>query len=410
MEPSPGRDLFAAAALLVLVNGPMLLVSRRVFDLPGVWEGPIIRPLLLAVAIGGTLFVVLDPSRPVRALDRRQRVAVGAAVLFGLWAAVSTAWSVNPEVSLWRGLVYATFGPVALVVIGLGDRRFVRVLASAFGALLLASVLVVFLWPDVGLDHNDDWRGVFSNRNGLAPVCGVGALAGVAAAPRHRLLGPAVVVLALVGLAGSGSRTAWLAFLVSVGLASALVIGRIWTRRRPGPFVPAVVGGSVAAGVVSVIVAVSVLWNESTFVQRRTIWDVLFDHITDRPIHGHGFQGFWTVPELIGGHELLRRGSAHNSIVEVLLETGLIGLALWSTVVVLALGGTAVSAWRSPSMPAWLWFALTVFLFVENLTESYVNWFSYNWLLLIAAAALPARRALVAPVWRTPIPTESVTA
>lgn len=402
MAPSPPRDLFATATLLILANGPMLFVARRLFDLPGTWEGPIIRPLLLAVAIGGVLFLVLDPSDPLRALDRRQRLVVAAAVLFGFWGAISTLWSVNPDVSLWRGLVYASFGPLALVFVGLGDRRFIGALAASFGALLLVSLVLIAAWPDVGLDRNDDWRGVFTNRNSFAPACGIAAFAGIASAQRHRILGMSTIMLAVMGLAGAGSRTAWLAFLVSCGLATAVVVGGKWSERKPGPLVPALVGGGVGAGVVAVAVFVSRYWNESTLVQRRIIWDLLFDHIKDRPIHGHGFQGFWTVGELIGQHELLGRGSAHNSAVEVLLETGIIGLVLWSVVVFMALAVTAVSAWRSPSVATWLWLALTVFLFVENLTESHVNWFSYNWLLLIVAAAGPLRSRPARVEHRTP--------
>ena len=42
--------------------------------------------------------------------------------------------------------------------------------------------------------------------------------------------------------------------------------------------------------------------------------------------------------------------------------------------------------WREPGPEAWTWGALVVFLVVENVTESFVLWFSYNWVLLIAAA------------------------
>jgi O-antigen ligase len=209
--------------------------------------------------------------------------------------------------------------------------------------------------------------------------------------PRRQVLGLSMTMLAIVGLGGSGSRTALLALAVSVGLASTVVVGRKWSAHKPGPIVPSLVVGGAGAGLATLVVCVARFWEEPTFVQRRIIWDLLFDHIKDRPIRGHGFQAFWSVPELIGQHELLGRGSAHNSAVEVLLQTGVIGLVFWLTVVLTALGVTMVSAWRSPSMVSWLWFALVVFLIVENLTESYVNWFSYNWLLLIVAALGPLR-------------------
>ena len=55
-------------------------------------------------------------------------------------------------------------------------------------------------------------------------------------------------------------------------------------------------------------------------------------------------------------------------------------------VVALALQGTIAAAWRTPSVASWTWLALVLFLVIENLTESFVLWFSYNWVLLMAAA------------------------
>ena len=45
--------------------------------------------------------------------------------------------------------------------------------------------------------------------------------------------------------------------------------------------------------------------------------------------------------------------------------------------------------WRDPSPDAWLWAAVVAFLLVENVTESFVLWFSYNWVLVMAAALRP---------------------
>ena len=64
----------------------------------------------------------------------------------------------------------------------------------------------------------------------------------------------------------------------------------------------------------------------------------------------------------------------------------MVGLLLWSMVVAMAIAGVVARAWRQPDTEAWLWLAVVTFLVVENLTESFVLWFSYNWVLLIAAA------------------------
>ena len=105
------------------------------------------------------------------------------------------------------------------------------------------------------------------------------------------------------------------------------------------------------------------------------------------------------MPEL-HTDELLRRGSAHGSVPELLLGTGAIGLALWLIVVGVAVAGVGRAVWREPGVESWMWAAIVGMLVVENLTESFVLWFSYNWILLIAAAlrfGSPARGRVSSP-------------
>jgi O-antigen ligase len=69
-----------------------------------------------------------------------------------------------------------------------------------------------------------------------------------------------------------------------------------------------------------------------------------------------------------------------------LLGLGVVGLLLWSMVVGIAIAGVVARTWRQPDTEACLWLAVVTFLVVENLTESFVLWFSYNWVLLTTAA------------------------
>ena len=93
-------------------------------------------------------------------------------------------------------------------------------------------------------------------------------------------------------------------------------------------------------------------------------------------------------------HALLRRGSAHNSLMEVALGLGLIGTVPFAVIVVLAARNAALHLWRKPGADSWMWAAVVGFALVENVTESFVLWFSYVWVLLMAAALrpLPHRR------------------
>jgi O-antigen ligase len=186
-------------------------------------------------------------------------------------------------------------------------------------------------------------------------------------------------------LLGTGSRTAWFALLLAVGVASFVVVGRTVYVRTPERRVIAAALVSALAGAIAFVAAMTVMWGQSTFVQRRRIWDLVGDHISDSPIGGAGWGAFWYHPEL---HldPLLQRGSAHGSIPELLLGGGVVALGLWLVVVAIAFTGVLRVAWNEPGADSWLWLAVVVFLLVENLTESFVLWFSYNWVLLVAAS------------------------
>ena len=198
--------------------------------------------------------------------------------------------------------------------------------------------------------------------------------------------GAALGAVSLAVLIGAGSRTAWLAL---VGAVAVSALGRAYPsmRQRFGARAAiGAVGGAAAAGAAGLVAVTAVLWQEPTFAERREIWGLVWDRIVDRPIAGHGFFAFWDVPELTAAHELLLLGSAHNSALEVLLGTGLIGLAPFAVIAAAAALNAGRDLVRNPGADTWLWAAVVAFALFENASESFVLWFSYNWVIVMAAA------------------------
>ena len=70
----------------------------------------------------------------------------------------------------------------------------------------------------------------------------------------------------------------------------------------------------------------------------------------------------------------------------MLLGLGVLGLLLFVVVLSAALVNSVRGAWRSPGLLSWARLAIVVVLVFENVTESFVLWFSYNWVILCAAA------------------------
>ena len=107
---------------------------------------------------------------------------------------------------------------------------------------------------------------------------------------------------------------------------------------------------------------------------------------------------------------LLHLGSAHNSLVETALGLGILGAAPFVMLVVLAAINAGRGLWLRPSADTATWAALTVFVLLENVTESFVLWFSHIWVLLLVAAlrrggpaigAWPSRATAAVPATRS---------
>lgn len=379
-----------AAIVVVLTNGPVFLFSKSVLDRSGRWEDPAVWPFFAAAALAS---VALFASGLVRASDRTltgtQKVAVTAVAGYTLIAVVSTAWSVEPFATAWRSGVYAGLALLAWVVAQLDARDTAAALFGVTGAAVATSVLLVVLRPDLGVDKNGDWQGVYTNRNSLAPLAALGVFVGiryvVMSGRWGRVGGGGLVAACLVVLIGAGSRTAWIALLVATTAATSpllyhLIRGR-WGR---GAAAASLVGTALVAAAGS-FGALTALWDTTTFSQRRAIWGLVWDRVVQRPVSGYGFYAFWDVTDLLD-HALLRRGSAHNSLMEVALGLGLVGTLPFAVIVVMAARNAGLYLWRRPGADSWLWAAVVGFALVENVTESFVLWFSYLWVLLMAAS------------------------
>ena len=387
------RVASVAAIVVVLTNGPVFLFSKSVLDRSGRWEDPAVWPFFAAAGLASAaLFATGFMGSPGRPLTASQKAAGVAIACYSLVALVSAVWSVEPFATAWRAGVYLGLALLAWVVARLDADDTAAVLFSVTGVAVTASVVLVVLRPNLGLDSNRDWEGVYTNRNSLAPLAALGVLVGIryvaTSGLRGRIAGGGLAALCIAALVGAGSRTAWIALLIAAAAATFPVAyhrARSRWGRVPATAALAAAAGAAAAGS---LVALAAFWDATTFSQRRTIWSLVWDRVQQRPVSGYGFYAFWDATELLD-HALLRRGSAHNSLMEVALGLGLIGTVPFVVIVMLAARNAGLHLWRRPGADSWMWASVVGFALVENVTESFVLWFSYVWVLLMAAALRP---------------------
>ena len=395
--PAPGiaETLLALGALFALGR----LLFLRVRGDTGAWLGVpawALTSVLFCAYWLPQLFSALDAADPGKALAkaatglrylpfmwlvavavagdaRRRTTFAGLAVIAGLWSldallqAVSGTsplfWSLDQLKQLVSGHALCLPQDMAGVgrvngVFGACNPKLGQVLASLSPFLLL-------------------WAGGRWGRVGWAAAALVAGVAIVLAGSRASWLSFGLVLL-LTGWRLLGARGLALAVLAGVLGVAALGIGSVQVRERIVATLPALSGN--ADGV------------NSALAGRGRIWDGALCMVREHPFNGVGVRGFreaWPQcnpapgqPAEWGGGPALH---AHQLLLEVLAETGVLGLLLW-----LAGAAMAWRAWRyadaaarERARPAAVALLVTVFPFNTHLAFYSAFWGSVT--LLLAA-------------------------
>jgi O-antigen ligase len=166
--------------------------------------------------------------------------------------------------------------------------------------------------------------------------------------------------------------------------------------------VVAVVGGAaVLTLAVNAEAATTALGRDVTLTGRTVLWTVVLQFVGQAPVLGHGYGSFWLGP--IGPSGAIWRivgwevPHAHNGVLDLALELGIVGVALFAWVFARTLGRSYNLLVRS-AHPAAAWPLVVVMITVlYNTTEStLLSRNSIYWALFVSAACT-AYRALQPP-------------
>lgn len=179
------------------------------------------------------------------------------------------------------------------------------------------------------------WRGHLPHKNSAAGLMVITVFIGLyVASTWSKATGFLIVALSTFFLLHTGGKSA------SAMLPAVLVIGWLFERFR-WTRLPIAIGGVAAFNMLAVGSAVIPPFREfvndlgidATFTNRDDIWRLAFSAISERPILGYGFNGFWQTPELVysgGSIEswAVQAYNGHNAYLDMALTTGMPGLLL----------------------------------------------------------------------------------
>lgn len=313
-----------------------------------------------------------------------------------MFALLSAAWSVDARQSLISAVTLICFTLFCeYVAIEFSPEQRLELLTTAGALAALGSVGVVVLWPSVGL-LGGTWRGIFLHKQQCAGGMLLFLITGLYHRPVSalgRLLRPVYLLLCLLVLVFSQSRTGWLATVLVLALATGLRLMRRFAARD------ALVLSFISVPLLGLLLTLlfasrdlllASIGKDPTLSQRTIIWSAAWVEILRRPWLGYGYEAFWRGLQgeswrirLIAGWEL---GQAQSGYLDLWLQLGVLGLVIL-TLMLLQAGFHVSRQFRQAANPLITDWAICVLFFnlIYNISETDFGYLHLGWLFFVIA-------------------------
>jgi exopolysaccharide production protein ExoQ len=373
--------LILLPTLFITVSGKIQMDSGPVaFRFTAMEEDSMGRRAARFICLLLMLLLMSTHTREIIAVCKRSKLLLFLPAL----AFASVLWSQNPKHTLIdsANLLLTTLFAIYLYQRYPGNRIVSFLAFSAFVSLMLC-VGAVILFPSVGIDalQQNSWRGIFGQRNNCAAICTLFLIVGLHVRSRgaiEQLMQGSIVVLSLLFIVMSGSRTGFIAAAIALALTYGLrFIARIRSLDRvlflmvltiPLALVAYLIGSNFG----QILAAMD---KDPTLTQRTIIWAQVVPSILKHPFLGYGYSAYWAGLNGESSQAVLTtgwmEGQAQDGYLDILLQLGIVGLI---PVVALFIRGLlkAVAAVDRKRLNHAVMLAITLLplILIENIGES----------------------------------------
>ncbi|WP_180982592.1 O-antigen ligase family protein [Methylocella silvestris] len=330
----------------ILVGSVMLFAMSAPFalQLAGSGEeggGQGIKPYYLYLRILMTIvFIVWSFKEPER---------LSAAIKANPWplalwifAVLSAMWSFDPYITLRAAIELFSCVLFSYVLTTRYDSRSIAImLLHALGFSLIFSIIWVGLFPDIAVHgefdivqegHAGSWRGIYYHKNMLGGVAGLAIP--LFLGPGRRLIKGNALLFAYIVSAAVCLIQAKSSGGFSVAVAGALAVSVTSIQSKSARTTVLVLGGfaAIVCGVflddISYFV-LELLGKDPTFTGRTYLWSAAIDLIGLHPLIGYGYPSI-SDPQITSIFMITYNASnAHDAYLQLLIELGFAGLAIW---------------------------------------------------------------------------------
>jgi exopolysaccharide production protein ExoQ len=300
------------------------------------------------VKIGRLLSYVLIPLLILEQWKKVVYVAtrnISLLALVGL-ATISFLWSDGPSATIdtSKGLIRTTLFGIYLAS-QYSIKEQLQLVAKAIAIAAVLSFIIAVALPAYGVMNPLEgqtlgWRGIFPHKNDLGDVMATGTAIFVVLscnATKHRWIFWPVIFLMIALLILANAKTP----LIGLVTMLALMPFHNILRQKYTLKVPLIIGAIIFTGTLAVWLNTNFdafltgIGKDPGLNGRADIWTIIITMIQKRPWIGYGYNGFWA--NSVNVNEVHRQyfsswkpGHAHNGLLTLLLDVGIVGLILFS--------------------------------------------------------------------------------
>lgn len=267
-------------------------------------------------------------------------------VFFLLWCGITIIWAIDPFVAFKRYFQYITTSLVFIsVLLNYNNEKIIlKSLLIVLSLYLIVSLIVVLTVPQASDPEFSAWRGLHPQKNNLGQTASLNIIFFSVMLLHSKSIKEKIVlifflIVALILLVGAFSMTNIL-LVTAFGIYYTLIkVNKIFEPLGLGKKALFILFIFVSLTLISIILFGSGLINkffeligkDPTLTGRTDIWYLVLSETKNNLLTGVGFQSFW-IPEHLSKIILFQYwipNQSHNGYVDIILETGIIGLLLF---------------------------------------------------------------------------------
>lgn len=379
-ESPPGRlesfFIFISLFLVTQALAPLMLIGSSGDDALGDSNPATLLSALVVYAIAFFLVARRPGAMLNTILDDWLLVAIFALPV------ISVIWSVDHGTSARRVVALLMTGIYCVYIARrLSPDEFLRRLLLVLFVGGVLSLVYTVLDPRDAIEHSTintgSWKGVYGHKAILGRIAAIAVTVSVYVKAKHvweRPMRWATIAIFLFLAIKSQSRASWMMMMGGFGFM--FLIAMLRNRRLSSGLKLTI---TVAMGLV-VLVAAAMMFEQilaafgrdDTFSGRTTLWNgAIAVAKASHPVLGAGYRAFWTATGAAGVRDYIQGwarlpGHGHNGYLDVWLELGWAGVALFAVFLFVMMVRLARRVLQAPDEPAWAAFSIFFFVFILN--------------------------------------------